>query len=229
MKKNIQSVEDLFKDPSIRSVGVISDVNQGKTNTLNHIIKALSARCVGVNIWSFGLRTNFEGVQTINSIEELESITNSVVIIDEFPDMFDLSNARQMVKFEKTMRKIFHSNNIFVICGLPRNFNKKLAAMLQAVIFKQCTLTDFIQRSPVDEAIKSYAPEYGSEIQKGSTMLTMPKDVALIRDVNTKHWYPVSVPYVQEGDSKRFNPPILVWQEKDDTLLNQRMEKINAE
>lgn len=223
MKKNIETVEDLLRDASIRSVGVISDVHQGKTNTLNHIIKALRSRTENPSIWSFGLQTVFAGVQTINSVEELESITNSVVLIDEFPDMFDLDNARQLRKFEKTMRKIFHSNNVFVICGLPRNFNKRLSAMLQAVIFKQCTLTDFIQRSPVDEAIKSYSPAFGDEIQKGSTMLTMPKNIALVRDVSTKHWYPVNVPYIEEGDSKRFNSPILKWNDEQDAEIASRL------
>jgi hypothetical protein len=207
-KRKIYSVADIFSDASVRSVGVISDVHQGKTNTLNHIVKALQER-YDASIWAAGLRVEMDGVEILNSVQELESIYNSVVIVDEFPDLFDLSNAKQQRDFEKSMRKIYHSNNILVICGLPRNFNLRLGAMLQAVIFKQSTLTDFIQRSPTEQAIKSYSSAFGSDIQKGSNMLTMPKNRALYHEIGSKHWWDLDVPYMESVDAKRFNPPIL--------------------
>lgn len=202
----ITSVEDIFSDPSIRAIGIIADPNSGKSNTIYHCIKALQANYTA-KMYAYGLRVMFEGVQRINSIEELEKITNSVIFLDEFPSLFSLSNRRQTEKFEESMRKIYHSNNIVVICGLPHNFNKFLSSLLNAIIFKQCTLVDFIQRSPAERIIASFSPATGSHIQKGSRMLTMPKDTALIYDGD--HYWDVDVPYVEEGDAKRFNVPIL--------------------
>lgn len=202
----IKSVEDLFSDPSIRAIGIIADPNTGKSNTIYHCIKALQAR-YNAQMYAYGLRVMFDGVQRINSIEELEKITNAVIFLDEFPSLFSLSNHRQLEKFEESIRKVYHSNNIVVICGLPHNFNKFLSSVLNAIIFKQCTLTDFIQRSPAERVIMSFSPAIGSAIQKGSRMLTMPKDVALIFDGD--HYWDVDVPYIEEGDSKRFNLPIL--------------------
>lgn len=203
---NIKSVEDLFSDSSIRAIGIIADPNTGKSNTIYHCIKALQAK-YNARMYAYGLRVMFEGVQRINSIEELEKITNSVIFLDEFPSLFSLSNHRQLEKFEESMRKIYHSNNIVVICGLPHNFNKFLSSLLNAIIFKQSTLVDFIQRSPAERIIMSFSPAIGSSIQKGSRMLTMPKDTALIFD--GEHYWDVDVPYIEEGDSKRFNAPIL--------------------
>jgi hypothetical protein len=202
----ITCVEDIFKDPSVRAIGLIADPNTGKSNTIYHCIKALQANYTA-KMYAYGLRVMFDGVQRINSIEELEKITNSVIFLDEFPSLFSLNNRRQVEKFEESMRKIYHSNNIVVICGLPHSFNKFLSGLLNAIIFKQSTLVDFIQRSPAERIIASFSPAIGSAIQKGSRMLTMPKDVALVFD--GEHYWDVDVPYVEEGDAKRFNAPIL--------------------
>lgn len=207
-KRKIESLADIFNDTSIRSIAVIGDVHQGKTNVLNAIVKALQER-YHASIWTSGLRLPLDGVETLNSIGELESLYNSVVIVDEFPDFFDIASRKQQQLFEKSMRKIYHSNNILIMCGLPRNFNLRLGSMLQAIIFKQCTLSDFIQRSPTEQAIKSFSSSYGSPVQKGSDMLTMPKGMVLFHEIGTKHWYDLDVDYVKEGDVKQFNPTIL--------------------
>jgi hypothetical protein len=206
MKQAITTIEELFTDESIRAVGLIADPNQGKSNTIYHVIKALQKKYTA-KMYAYGLRVMFDGVQRINSIEELECITNSVIFLDEFPSLFSLNNRRQKEKFEESMRKIYHSNNIVLICGLPHNFDKFLSGLLNSIIFKQCTLVDFIQRSPSERIIASFSPAMGSRIQKGSRMLTMPKDVALVFD--GQHYWDVDVPYVKEGDTKLDNEPIL--------------------
>ncbi len=202
----MKDITDLFKDPSIRAVGVIADPNQGKSNAIYHCINALKYRA---QIYQYGLKVWMPDVQAINSIEELEKITNSVVFIDEFPTMFRLSNRRQVEHFEESMRKIYHSNNIMVICGLPHNFNKFLSGLLNAIIFKQCTLVDFIQRSPAERIINSYSSAGGSQVQKGSRVVTMPQGVALVWD--GKHYYEVDVPYIEGCDTKLKNAPIIDW------------------
>lgn len=207
-KRRIETLADIFDDASIRSIGVLGDVNQAKTNTLNALVTAIKEK-YNASVWASGLRIALDGVEQLNSISELETLYNSVVIVDEFPDFFDVNNARQQRMFEKSMRKIYHSNNILIICGLPRNFNLRLGSMLQAVIFKQCTLTDFVQRSPTDAAIKSYSSTYGSPIQKGQDMLTMPKETALYHEIGSKHWWELDVAYIKAGDAKLSNPSIL--------------------
>ena len=209
MNTKINDITDLFRDPSIRAVGIVADPNQGKSNAIYHCIKALRGRA---QIYQYGLKVQFDGIQAIHSIEELEKITNSVVFIDEFPTMFRLSNRRQVEHFEESMRKIYHSNNIMVICGLPHNFNKFLSGLLNAIIFKQCTLVDFIQRSPAERIINSYSSTGGSEVQKGSRVVTMPKDIALVFD--GYHYHEVGVPYIKDCDTKLNNAPIIDWDAK---------------
>lgn len=208
----INSVEELFSDPSIRAIGIIADVNQGKSNLIYHCIKTLKAK-YNVNIYSYGLHMDIEGMYKINSINELESIHDSVIFIDEFPTLFSLNNHRQKEKFEESMRKVFQhtSNNCVVICGLPHSFTKFLAGLLQIIVFKQSTIEDFIQRSSPQQAIAAFRPQGLHYVGKGSEMLTMPKNIALVYDkMNTPKWTEIEIPHEKEYDSKElYCKPIL--------------------
>jgi hypothetical protein len=208
-----KTVDEIFKEPGIRSVGIIADINQGKSNVIYAALTAIQKHCKNPSIYTYGLVNSLEGVQSINSVEELEKIHDSVVFIDEFPNLFSLSNKRQVEMFEKSMRLVFQRevNNVVVICGLAHNFNKFLGGLLQIMIFKQLNLVDLIQRSPTERVIASYSNTLGSRIQKGSRVLAMPKDTALIYDTQTGHYYETIIPYVPEMDSKLGAKPILHW------------------
>ncbi len=207
MKDNrITRPEDIFNDPSLRVVGICADPNQGKSNLIYHLINVLKTKYEGVSIYSYGLRVQVEGVRDIHTIYELENISNSVIFVDEFYDMMNMGNRKQAERAEKTLRTIYHSNNIMILCGLPRNYNKFVSGMLQAAIFKQSTLEDFIQRSTLQQCIMAYSG--GFQVTKGQYLLKMPKNVALVW-TGGKHFDEVDVPYCEYGDTKRFNPDIL--------------------
>lgn len=227
--KVYKELADIFS-PDVRAIGIIADVDQGKSNVIYHCIKALQAR-YDVSIYSYGLHMDVKGMLKINSINELESIRNSVIFLDEFASLFSLNNARQKEKFEKSMRMIFQhtANNIVVICGLPHNFTKFLAGLLQIIIFKQCTLEDFIQRSSPQQAVASFSPAGLHHVSKGSEMLTMPKNIALIYDrIAVKKWTEVKVPYESETDSKALYNQVIL-KPKDGKKLEKRIKEMEAE
>lgn len=205
--KKITAVEDIFSDPSLRVIGIVGNPNEAKSNTLYHLINVLKTKYQKPSIYAYGLKTRVEGVQTINRINELEVIQNSVVIVDEFYNFLRLSNRKAKEQSEETFRKVYHSNNIIILVGVPHNYDKFLSGMLQCVIFKQSNLEDFIQRSSLQQFTASYSG--GFEVQKASTVLAMPKNVALVW-IPGEHAYEVEIPYAEYGDSKRFNPKILV-------------------
>jgi hypothetical protein len=207
MKENrIQNVQDIFNDPSIRVIGIAADPNQGKSNLIYHLIEVFKTKYQNVKMYSYGLRVQVEGVRDIHTIYELENINNSVIFVDEFFDMMNMGNRKQAERAEKTLRTIYHSNNIMILCGLPRNYNKFVSGMLQACIFKQSTLEDFIQRSTLQQCMMAYSG--GFQVTKGQYLLKMPKNVALVW-MGGKHFDEVEIPYEEYGDTKRFNLPIL--------------------
>jgi hypothetical protein len=213
-KTRYTKIEEIFQDPTVRAIGIMADVNQGKSNLIYHCIRILQEK-YEVNIASYGLHMDVPGMRRLYSVNDLETVQNSVVFIDEFPSLFRLSNKRQMEKFEESMRKVFHhtSNNIVIICGLPHNFNKFLSGLMQVTILKQCTLEDFIQRSPIQQAVISFSPAGMKYASKGNTVLSMPKNVAVIFNPladKLDRWSEVEIPHEKAFDSKlQFCQPIL--------------------
>ena len=213
----IESVTNLFQDKSIRVVGIIADPNAGKSNMIYHTIQSLQER-YNANIYTYGLRAYVPGTTTIYSVEELEKISNSIVFIDEFYSLFELTNRKKQEQVEKSLRLIYHKNNIMVLCGLPHNFNKFISGMLNAIIFKQCTLVDFINRSYAQRVAFSYK----NDAIMGQSTMSIPKDEAVVFD--GLHYTLIDVPYMEHGDTKKNNPPILV--ERQDSILVSRIEEL---
>jgi hypothetical protein len=201
----VKALDDIFKDESIRVIGIVANPNEGKSNTIYHLIDVLKTK-YNAKVYAYGLKTVVDGVQDIHRIDELEAITNSVVFIDEFYSFFRMSSRKSAEKAEDSLRTIYHANNIIILAGLPHNFNKFVSGLLQTVIFKQSTLEDFIQRSSLQQFMASYS--HGFQVRKGSAILAMPKNVALVW-MGGKHSYEVDVPYCEYGDSKRFNVPVI--------------------
>lgn len=196
---NQDAILDLFKEPKL--IGLIGDADSGKSNLLYWTIKALRER-YNFNLYSYGLRAWLTGEQKIFSVEQLEVIHDSIIIIDEFASLFDLDDRKQKKQIENTLRLIFHRNNVVLFCGLPENVKKFIASKLQAVIYKQCALGDFINGSRTKAIIMNYSGE-----ERGSAMLSMSPEKAIVWD--GKFYHKVTIPYIPEGDTKAANISVL--------------------
>ena len=216
----IKQVTDLFQDKSIRVVGIIANPNAGKSNLIYHTIQTLQDH-YDANVYTYGLRAYVPGTTVIYSVEELEKISNSIVFIDEFYSLFELTNRKKTEQVEKSLRLIYHKNNIMVLCGLPHNFNKFISGMLNAIIFKECTLVDFINRSYAQRVAFSYK----NDAIMGQSTMSIAKDEAVVFDGN--HYTLIDVPYIQAGDTKRGNPDILV-QKQDEAMVSRIEQMITA-
>jgi hypothetical protein len=196
---NHDKLLSLFDSPKL--IGVVGDANSGKSNMLYFIIKALRAKH-NFSLYTYGMRVNLVGEQKIYSVERLETIQNSIILIDEFASLFDLDDRKEKKQVEHTLRLIFHNNNVVLFCGLPENYKKFIAAKLGAMIFKKCALSDFINGSRV----KSVA--FNCEIdEKGAAMFAIPTDQAIVYDGLDYH--KVQIPYLPESDTKAKNTSIL--------------------
>lgn len=200
---NLSELHDiaiLFDRP--RVIGVCADVNEGKSNLLCWMVLELRKQ-YKFNLYSYGLDVDLQQ-QKIYSVDELERIQNGIIVIDEFATLFDLDDRKLKKQIEKTFRLICHieKNNIIILAGLPENYKKFLSAKLSAIIFKTCTLADFINGSKIKyEAFKFSDP------MLGSTVLKVNVDQALVFD--GQHYHKISVPYLREFDSKIHNAKIL--------------------
>lgn len=196
---NHDKILELFKEPKL--IGMVGDADAGKSNTLYFVVKALKSH-FNFKLYTYGLRVFLQDEQKIYSVEELELIRDSIIIIDEFASLFDVDDRKEKKQIERTLRLIFHNNNVVLFCGLPENYKKFVASKLDAMIFKRCALGDFINGSRVKKVALNYE---GTE--QGSAVLGIQKDKALVYD--GRHYHMVSVPYLPEVDTKAANADIL--------------------
>ena len=189
----------LFETPKI--IGVVADQNEGKSNLIYHLVDEL--RQYKCRIFAYGLRSRLVGVNEIYSVEELEQIRNSIVILDEFDNLFDLDNRKITKQIEKSIRLIFHNNNVLLLCGLGENFKKFVSAKLHYLIFKKITFADLVNGSRVKSIIMQY-----NGLEKGMSVINIPKNECIIFDGN--HYTKLIIPLMKDFDSKAENVPIIV-------------------
>ena len=191
-----------FEKPKI--IGIIADVNEGKSNLIYHLIKNLKEN-YKFNLVTFGLRCEVEGAREINSLEELEETTDSVIFLDEFFTLFDLDDRQKKRQIELSLRLLNHKNNILVLVGVPENFKKFIASKLDVVFFKKVTISDFINGSAVKKLVVSYEGR-----EKGNKVLNLKKSETIVYGKEIKSYDLFPVPYLKEFDSKINNKIILV-------------------
>ena len=194
-----KKLKDLFNTPKI--IGLIGDVNTGKSNALYYFIKLLKED-YNFNLFSYGLRYDL-GENKIFSVEELEKIKDSLIVIDEFSSIFDIEDRKKRKLIERTIRLIHHNNNVLILTGLPSNFVKFIASKVSVFIYSKSNINDFINGSKTKEICVSYM---GSEL--GSSILNLPKNQLLV--FNGENYSKLNIPYLEEYDSKKSNKLILV-------------------
>ena len=195
----MEKITEYFRKPSI--IGIIADVNEGKTNLIHYLIDELKKE-YSFNLVTFGLKSEIEGTKTINSLEQLEDCRDSLIFLDEFYTLFDLDDRKKKRQIERTFRLINHNNNILVLAGVPENFKKFISSKITTCFYKRVKINDFINGSSVKQNITSYEGK-----GMGSKMLNLRKDEVLVFDGDYEIF---KIPYLKEYDSKLNNKDIFV-------------------
>jgi len=219
-------ISKLFDKPKI--ISIVGDVNEAKSNLLYHIIAELKKENK-FKLYTYGLRNKIPGAQEVFSVEELEQTRDSINIIDEVMSLWDLDNRKAKRIIEKSLRLINHNNNILVISGVPDNFRKFIAGKVDLVMYKKCTISDFVNGSKTKNILMNYK---GSEL--GSSVFNIKKGEVLIYD--GVHYNKVEVPYYKRYDTKLNNVPIIVKkngnknvQKKDNSITKEVIEAYKEE
>lgn len=192
-------IQNMFQKPNI--IGVVADVNQGKSMLLYHMLDTLSQKH-NFNLYTYGLRVNSFNAVQVFSVAEIENISNSIIVIDELSSLFDLDNRKIKKQIENTLRLINHNNNILVLCGVPENFKKFISGKLDYIIYKKTTFSDLINGCKVKNILMAY-----NGYEKGSELLNLAINEALVFD--GLHYNKIEVPYYKKYDTKRKNESIL--------------------
>ena len=192
-------ITDYFKKPEV--IGIIADINEGKTNLIHHLIDELK-KTYSFNLVTFGLKSEIKETKIINSLDQLEETRDSLIFLDEFYTLFDLDDRKKKRQIESTFRLINHNNNILVLVGVPENFKKFISSKITTCFYKKVKINDFINGSSVKSNMISYKGQ-----GMGSKMLNLSKGEVLVFDGDYRLF---NIPYLKEYDSKLNNKDIFV-------------------
>lgn len=190
-------ITKLFATPKV--LLLVGDTNEGKSMVLYHLFKLLQK--YKFSLASYGLKVEL-GEEKIYSTEQLEQARDKIIFIDEVFSLFDLENRKKKEEIERTLRLVFHHNNVLVLSLLGENCKKFLSSKAHMILFKKCTLADLINGSRVKNVCLSYK---GDEM--GSSILSVPKDKMILWD--GKDYHKLDVKYYKEFDTKLNNAPII--------------------
>lgn len=216
-KEEKDKIINLFQKPHI--MGIIGDRNQAKSMLIYHLIDTLKQEGGQFDLYTYGLE--YPLGNEIFSIREIESLENSVIILDEIPQLLELDQRAKKKEIENFLRLLSHRNNCLILSSTAESFKKFLASKLDIFIFKTTTINDAIQGSLVKEAIKNY-----SGPEKGTHMLSLNKDTAIVHD--GFKYYKIEVPYYNQYDSKGNNKPIVSFpDQKSNSNPKNTQKKVN--
>lgn len=183
-----------------RIVAVVGNVSTGKSMLLYHFLDEIRKDHT-VSVFYYGLRESLPDAVRVHSVNEIELIKNSVIVIDEFNSLYDLEDRKSKRSIENSLRLIHHNNNVLILCGVAENFKKFISSKIDIAVYKTCTIADFINGSRLKHILTDYK---GNE--RGSAMLTLDVSEALIFDGS--HYTVIKVPYLVQYDTKKANKPI---------------------
>lgn len=215
MEKEFDVIE-IFNSPKI--ICVVGNVGEAKSNLLYYLIDELNKKGK-FNLITYGLKYKLKDALQLYSVQELEEITDSIIILDEVMTLFNLDNRTEKKQIENTLRLIEHNNNILVLCAVPENLKKFLCGKIKQYFFKKVTLGDFINGSGAKSIVLEYK---GYEL--GSKVLNLTKGEALFFD--GKHYEKINVPYMEKYDSKADNKPIVTLKEEQENVSESVKENV---
>ena len=178
---------------------MLGATNQGKTMALAQIISDYKKTYYG-KVWTYGIKkqiTDELKTERFESLETLETIKNSFIVIDEVGRIFDLDDRKQKKMIDTTLRKISHNGNLILLSGLPTDFKKFLSAKADIFLFKGLRIADLINGSMAKETVLNYEGEL-----KGSYVLDVPVNEILC--FNGNYWVE-KVAYDERFDTKKDN------------------------
>lgn len=159
----------LFK--KYNSVGLVGNSNSGKSSfVLGELLKIKKE--INIPVYVLGSEVCLHSYLQSKNLKILHSaddvldmkITNSVIYIDEFSDLFDVNIAsKQTDKIKMFFNRISHLNNFVVISSAQVNFwNKFMCSLVRAFIVKKIEYTHLVRGTDLKRKIMNISDNCSS-------------------------------------------------------------------
>lgn len=211
LKKNEQEKEEILSDlfKFNRTIGVVGDINTGKSALVLSQLISLKAK-FQTEVYVLGVETSLEdylkskGINVLLSKEDILDLklTNSVIFIDEFGDLFSpQTKDKQLIKIKKFFNRLAHSNNYVILSTAVSGFwNKFMCSLVRCFLVKTIEFDNLVNGTILKRKILdlAYHSEYRFEMPNNTYYVLNNKELA-------KRY---TFPYNPELDSKKDLPSI---------------------
>lgn len=168
MEKEENIYKTILKSGSV--IALVGGTSSGKTNALYQFITSIKDSKVNKCTYFYHEEYNnaFEDMQHVSCMEDLERITNSIIFIDEFAELFKIEDRRFLPLIKTMFAQIKHNNNKLVICGLPDYFRKFIAAEVDEWVLFDISFNKIVNGSALKLFVQQLAVSF-----KGLTRLNV--------------------------------------------------------
>jgi hypothetical protein len=198
-------IKELFKKN--RTIGLVGNSGEGKSSLgLSELIELKKE--VDISIYVLGVEPSLFPYLKKNGINILESkedildlkISNSVILIEEFGDLFCVETKdRQLERVKRFFNRIDHLNDFVIISSARENFwNKLMNGLIKSFLVKRIDFNSLVNGTDLKRKIKGIVEntsEYRLDIPKDTFYVVTEEDV--VRKMTFK--------YNSDLDSKKKN------------------------
>ena len=196
--------EPLFKKvfKEGRVVGLAGNKSSGKSNNVAYMIKDFRQKGNSTPVYVYGFpKEAIEYLKTINvteidSIEQLATKKNCIILIDEFQRL-KLNDRRHKEELKDFINFLYH-RNVYVMFISPdiREFNSIIGGVIETWLLKNISEHQAINGSQLKKVIQGYKGRYKSlgtiHVGKGELIL-----------INNDYSQIITCEYVPEVDDKK--------------------------
>lgn len=196
---------ELLKRFSGRIGGVVGSKHSGKTTALLQLIE--ETKQYKTNIVCFfhhrEYKEKIKGVEFLSTLNELETVQDSFIFIDEFHELLMLNDRHSIDIVKKFFTQIEHNNNYLIMCGTPEHFNKLVCGAIgNNWLLKSLNYDEIVNGSGLKKFVQRLAGDF-----VGGTRLNVRIDEILYSGM----FYPVN--YNKSLDKKSTRKDLFIKKE----------------
>lgn len=156
-------------------IGIAGSKHGGKTTVLLDLVdtarKILKRQCY-VKFYHGDYQEIFSDLPIVENVQQLEKIKDAIIFVDEFNELFDLTDRKKVTLIKRNIAQIEHNNCLLVLCGLPEYFNQLISGYVgDDWLIKAVNYDEIVNGSALKKYVMSLNGDY-----VGGTRLNIPVD-----------------------------------------------------
>lgn len=145
-------------------IGIAGSKHGGKTTVLLDLVdtaRTLLKRPCYVKFYHGEYQDLFSELPLVENLQHLEKIKDAIIFVDEFNELFDLTDRKKTALIKRNIAQIEHNNCLLVLCGLPEYFNQLISSYVGSDwLVKSITYDETVNGSALKKYVMGLSGDY---------------------------------------------------------------------